>query len=279
MWSASTSSTCTIPRHAADRSVCSGISQRIRDAFAFLESAVTERKIGAYGMATWNAFREDPKSPGFLSLEAMAEIASEVGGAQHHFRFVQLPFNLAMPEALTRPNQSVAGKTMPMVQAARDLGITLVTSAALLQGQLTKNLPPFVYSALKLKKESELALAICALGARPYHGPCRHESCRARPSESCARGRRTGIPRAVHDAVRVEGLGCVSGWLRIKGSNAVGISLVQPCADCCRHLVELPSEKMIGPLDDDQLLRFRQRVKQFIYILLRAKLIAPALDK
>jgi aryl-alcohol dehydrogenase-like predicted oxidoreductase len=132
--------------------------KRIRDAFAFLESAVAERKIGAYGMATWNAFREDPKSPGFLSLEAMAEVAGEVGGTQHHFRFVQLPFNLAMPEALTRPNQSVAGKTMPMVQAARDLGITLVTSAALLQGQLTKNLPPFVYSALKLKKESELAL-------------------------------------------------------------------------------------------------------------------------
>ena len=132
--------------------------KRIREALGFLETAVADRKIGAYGMATWNAFREDPKSPGFLSLEAMTEIAREAGGAQHHFRFVQLPFNLAMPEALTRPNQTVAGKTMPMVQAARDLGITLVTSAALLQGQLTKNLPPFVHSALKLKKESELAL-------------------------------------------------------------------------------------------------------------------------
>ena len=132
--------------------------KRIRDAFAFLETAVAERKIGAYGMATWNAFREDPKSPGYLSLEAMAEIAREVGGAEHHFRFVQLPFNLAMPEALTRPNQTVAGRTMPMVQAARDLGISLVTSAALLQGQLTKNLPPFIHSALKLKQEFELAL-------------------------------------------------------------------------------------------------------------------------
>jgi len=132
--------------------------KRIRNAFVFLESAVAERKIGAYGMATWNAFREDPKSPGFLSLAAMAEIAGEAGGAQHHFRFVQLPFNLAMPEALTRPNQTVAGKTIPMVQAARNLGISLVTSAALLQGQLTKNLPPFVHSALNLKKESELAL-------------------------------------------------------------------------------------------------------------------------
>ncbi len=132
--------------------------KRIRDAFAFLESAVASGKVGAYGMATWNAFREDPKSPGYLSLEAMAGIASEVGGAEHHFRFVQLPFNLAMPEALTRPNQVVAGKTMPMVQAARDLRINLVTSAALLQGQLTKNLPPFVRAALNLQNESELAL-------------------------------------------------------------------------------------------------------------------------
>jgi aryl-alcohol dehydrogenase-like predicted oxidoreductase len=132
--------------------------KRIRAAFAFLESAVDNRKIGAYGMATWNAFREEPKSPGYLSLEAMAQIASEVGGENHHFRFVQLPFNLAMPEALTRPNQSVGGKMVPMVQAARDLGIHLVSSAALLQGQLTKNLPPFVQSALQLKEESQLAL-------------------------------------------------------------------------------------------------------------------------
>ena len=132
--------------------------KRIRAAFAFLESAVDNRKIGAYGMATWNAFREDPKSPGYLSLEAMAQIANEVGGENHHFRFVQLPFNLAMPEALTRPNQAVGGKMAPVVQAARDLGIHLVSSAALLQGQLTKNLPPFVQSALQLKEESQLAL-------------------------------------------------------------------------------------------------------------------------
>jgi aryl-alcohol dehydrogenase-like predicted oxidoreductase len=132
--------------------------KRIREAFAFLESAAASGKIGAYGMATWNAFREDPNSPGYLSLEAMAEIASEAGGAEHHFRFVQLPFNLAMPEALTRPNQVVADKALPMVQAARALGINLVTSAALLQGQLTKNLPAFIPEALNLTKESELAL-------------------------------------------------------------------------------------------------------------------------
>ena len=132
--------------------------RRIREAFTFLELAVASQKISAYGFATWNAFREDPKSPGYLSLEEIAGIAVEVGGAEHHFRFVQLPFNLAMPEALTRPNQSVAGKSVPMVQAARALGVTLITSAALLQGQLTKNLPPFIGEALKLNTNSALAL-------------------------------------------------------------------------------------------------------------------------
>jgi aryl-alcohol dehydrogenase-like predicted oxidoreductase len=132
--------------------------RRIQAAFKFLESAVSAGKIGAYGMATWNAFREDPKSEGFLPLEGMADIAREIAGESHHFRFVQLPFNLAMPEALTRPNQVVGGRAMPMVQAARALGITLVASAALLQGQLTKNLPPFVGAALNLNTNSALAL-------------------------------------------------------------------------------------------------------------------------
>jgi aryl-alcohol dehydrogenase-like predicted oxidoreductase len=132
--------------------------KRIGAAFTFLESAVADRKIGAYGLATWNAFREDPKAAGYLSLEEMATIAQEIAGESHHMRFVQLPFNLAMPEALTRPNQTVAGKAMPMVQAARAMGVTLVTSAALLQGQLTKNLPPFISDVLKMKNDSPLAL-------------------------------------------------------------------------------------------------------------------------
>lgn len=131
---------------------------RIGDAFTFLESAVAAGKIGAYGLATWNAFRDEPKSQGYLSLAEMEGIAQEAGGAEHHFRFVQLPLNLAMPEALLRPNQIVEGKTMATVQAARALKITLVSSAALLQGQLTRNLPPYIGEALGLKKNSVSAL-------------------------------------------------------------------------------------------------------------------------
>jgi aryl-alcohol dehydrogenase-like predicted oxidoreductase len=132
--------------------------RRVRAAFEYLESAVASGSIASYGMATWNAFREDPKAQSYLSLADMAGIAEEVGGADHHFRFVQLPFNLAMPEALTRPNQVVKGKTMAMLQAARALGIHVISSAALLQGQLVRNLPPFVGAALGLQGNSTLAL-------------------------------------------------------------------------------------------------------------------------
>ncbi len=132
--------------------------RRIGEAFTFLESAVTAGKIGAYGMATWNAFREDPNSQGYLSLADMEEIAREAGGADHHFRFVQLPLNLAMPEGLLKANQIVQRKTMAMVQAARALGITLITSAALLQGQLSRNLPPYVREILGTKSDSASAL-------------------------------------------------------------------------------------------------------------------------
>jgi aryl-alcohol dehydrogenase-like predicted oxidoreductase len=132
--------------------------RRLGEAFAFLESAVAAGKIGAYGLATWNAFRDDPKSQGYLSLASMEEIARDAGGAEHHLRFVQLPLNLAMPEALLRPNQVVEHKTMAMVQAARALKITLVSSAALLQGQLTRNLPPYIAAALGTKKDWVSAL-------------------------------------------------------------------------------------------------------------------------
>lgn len=132
--------------------------KRLLAAFEFLESAVKDGKIGAYGLATWNALREDPNSRGYLSIAEMAGIAREAAGDDHHLRFIQLPLNLAMPEALVRPNQLVEGKTLAMVQAARSLGMSLVTSAPLLQGQLTRNLPPYIGAALGLKTHAEQAL-------------------------------------------------------------------------------------------------------------------------
>jgi predicted aldo/keto reductase-like oxidoreductase len=109
-------------------------------------------------MATWNAFRQGENEQDFLSLAAMESLARDVAGGSHHFRFVQLPCNLGMTEALTRPNQLIDGARVPMVEAANKLGITLVASAAMLQGKLSRGLPPFVSSALGLQNDAERAL-------------------------------------------------------------------------------------------------------------------------
>lgn len=131
---------------------------RMLAAFQFLESAVESGRIRMYGLATWNAFRQSRDAKDYLSLAEMSALAHEIAGDGHHFRFVQLPFNLAMPEAMTYPNQSALGREASMVQVARPFGITLVASAALLQGQLTRDLPPFVVNAMGLGSDFERAL-------------------------------------------------------------------------------------------------------------------------
>jgi len=132
--------------------------ERIRDAFIFLESAVSSGKIQFYGLATWNGFRQEASAREAMQLAEFAELARDIAGEQHHFRFVQLPFNLAMTEALTLGNQSVVGQIKTIMEAASELDITLIARASLLQGQVARNLPPFVAQALGLQNDAERAL-------------------------------------------------------------------------------------------------------------------------
>jgi len=117
---------------------------RMRAAFSFLETAAADGKIRLYGTATWNGYRQLPSAPDFLSLAELERIAREIAGDGHHFRVVQLPYNLAMTEAFTRANQTLEGETMSLLEAARRLDIYVMTSASIYQGQLARNLPPVI---------------------------------------------------------------------------------------------------------------------------------------
>src|ERR1700719_2204073 len=123
---------------------------RIREAFYYLESAVRTGKIQFYGVATWSGFRQEARAQDAMHLAELAAVAAEIAGDNHHFRFVQLPFNLGMTEALTLGNQSVDGKSMTIMEAAEEVNITLIASASLLQGQVASNLPAFVADAVGL---------------------------------------------------------------------------------------------------------------------------------
>jgi hypothetical protein len=46
----------------------------------------------------------------------MVEIARAVGGDEHGFRFIQLPFNLAMPEALTLATEELGGQSIAVLE-------------------------------------------------------------------------------------------------------------------------------------------------------------------
>lgn len=123
--------------------------RRIHLAFEFFEQQVKAGRIGVYGTATWNGFRVHPRARGYLSLEELVGAAREVGGAAHHFRAIQLPYNLAMPEALTAVNQATPGGEGSPLAAARAMEIAVCSSASLLQGRLAQNLPPIVAQAFE----------------------------------------------------------------------------------------------------------------------------------
>jgi len=133
--------------------------KQLEETFTILEGKVAAGKIRRYGTATWNGYRQAPTARDVLFLNDLIDIAERVGGPHHHFRVVQLPYNLAMMEALTQRNQR-SGKTMiSFLEAAHDVGITVMASASILQGRLAHQLPAAISEALNgLHSEAQRAI-------------------------------------------------------------------------------------------------------------------------
>jgi aryl-alcohol dehydrogenase-like predicted oxidoreductase len=123
---------------------------RITAAFDRLERAVSEGLIRYYGTATWDGYRT-----GALSMRAVAGAARQVAGDNHHFRYVQLPFNLRMQEADSRDT----GSEGSLLDIAAELGISIIASASLSQGRLCQDLPIQMASLLPgLNTDAQRAL-------------------------------------------------------------------------------------------------------------------------
>ncbi|MBD3198199.1 MAG: aldo/keto reductase [Candidatus Lokiarchaeota archaeon] len=104
--------------------------------FEFLESKRADNKLKFYGMATWDCFRVKEISPEYVDLSKITSLAQtaaeEMGKTKSGFKFIMLPFNLAMSEAATLKNQN--GKTF--FEKANELDIGVFTAVPLLQGRL-----------------------------------------------------------------------------------------------------------------------------------------------
>lgn len=126
----------------------------LRGAVEALEAAAAAGTIGRWGVASWRGLRVPPGTKGHLALADVVAAARDVAGDAHHLGAVQLPISLAMPEAVRDATQPlpVGGArgpthTVPLLQAARELGVPVVASASLAQAQLAANLPPAVRDA------------------------------------------------------------------------------------------------------------------------------------
>lgn len=120
---------------------------RLKGAIEVLEAAARSGEIGGWGVATWDGLRSPPEHPEHLSLALLREITAEVSGPDGHFRGVQLPVNLAMPQAVGYPSQETPGGRLPALAAARSFGLAAFGSASLLQGRLAAELPEEIEEA------------------------------------------------------------------------------------------------------------------------------------
>ena len=111
---------------------------RLQAAFELLETFVTSGRLGAYGISTWAGLRVPCDHPEHLSLQRIVDAASAVT-KQNHFRYVQAPLNLLMPEAATAQTQEcygIEGQRASLLSVAARLGISVVVSAPLHGGAL-----------------------------------------------------------------------------------------------------------------------------------------------
>jgi hypothetical protein len=116
-----------------------------------------------------------PEQEGHLSLARLLEAAASVGGTHHHFRWIQLPLNLAMPEAFLAPTQVIEGTAMTSLAAAQASGLSVQTSASIMQARILRQLPDGFAEALGLETPAQAALqftrscpgvttALCGMG-------------------------------------------------------------------------------------------------------------------
>lgn len=110
--------------------------KNLRLVFELYEQKRKEGKIKFYGMATWECFRVTSENPQYLSLQEVIKMAEKVGGKDHGFRFIQLPFNMHYDQALLKKTQLFDNISISILEAATKLGIGVFTSVPFMQGRL-----------------------------------------------------------------------------------------------------------------------------------------------
>jgi aryl-alcohol dehydrogenase-like predicted oxidoreductase len=140
------------------------VYDRLEAAFETLEERRLAGDVGAYGVASWDAFRVPRDHDRYLSLPevvARAEAAAEAAGADDcGLAAVQLPFNVSMADAFTveaHAHPTDEGDVSAL-RYAQEAGLDVFASASLGQGDLASGLPPAVDAELSGETAAQRAV-------------------------------------------------------------------------------------------------------------------------
>lgn len=143
--------------------------QRLKAVFEVMEEAIREGKIAAYGLATWHGLRVAPTSRQHLDLAKIKSIAQAVArDRQDRLQFVQLPLNLAMPEALLKPTQTVDGNPVSALEAIHRLGMNPMISRSIHRAKVMGKLPQHVIASFGQDLQTDCQRALQYTRSAPY---------------------------------------------------------------------------------------------------------------
>jgi aryl-alcohol dehydrogenase-like predicted oxidoreductase len=167
-----------------------GTYDLLTEAFVRLEERRAAGDLGAYGVATWDAFRVPPDDDRHLSLPAVVErarrAAERIGRdpADHGLVAIQLPFSATMADAFTARVHAVEGadggaERLSALGYADRVGLSAFVSAPLGQGALATALPDAVadtvagdtpaQKALNFARSAPAVTAALVGSGRPAH--------------------------------------------------------------------------------------------------------------
>lgn len=135
--------------HARSREA---VYDRLEAAFTRLEERAADGDIGAYGVATWDAFRVPADHDRYLALPEVVSraraAAKAAGNTATHLRAIQLPFNVFMADAFTVEAHEGPEGPQSALQFAHEAGLNVFTSASIAQGELVEGMPEDVAERL-----------------------------------------------------------------------------------------------------------------------------------
>lgn len=107
------------------------------ETFKYLEKQIEKGFLKSYGFATSSGFLIDQTNEAHLSLSKILETAKLVGGENHNFKYIQLPFNKNKKNASILKNQTVRKDNLTILEAAEKLDVSVITNMSLNQSKST----------------------------------------------------------------------------------------------------------------------------------------------